>query len=103
MNLKLYLVLFIIAVSTIMLLNSGAVAHVKAISQTIYKWDGNNYGQVPGALEQISVGADGSVLGLNSDGLIYKYDGSNFVNAPRYLKEISVGNKDNVWGVVSCC
>ena len=29
MNLKLYLVLFIIAVSTIMLLNSGAVAHVK--------------------------------------------------------------------------
>ena len=47
MNLKLYLVLFIIAVSTIMLLNSGAVAHVKAISQTIYKWDGNNYGLVP--------------------------------------------------------
>ena len=65
----------------------------------IYKYDGTDFQQVPGALEQISAGADGSVWGLNGDGLIYKYDGNNFVNVPGYLKEISVGNKDNVWGV----
>ena len=58
MNLKLYLVLFTIAVSTILLLNSGVVAQVKA-EGNIYKYDGNKFVQVPGELGQIAVGADG--------------------------------------------
>jgi hypothetical protein len=56
MNLKLYGVLFSIKVSTILLLNSGAVAPVKAVKHIIWKWDGNNFVQVPGALEHIAAG-----------------------------------------------
>ncbi|MGN6709703.1 MAG: tectonin domain-containing protein, partial [Candidatus Nitrosocosmicus sp.] len=102
MKLKSYLVLFIIALSAILLLNSGAVAQVKA--KSIYKWDGNNFVQVPGNLEHIAVGADGSVWGVNSNAHsdnIYKWDGNNFVQVPGNLESISVGNKDNVWGLNS--
>ena len=59
MNLKLYLVLFSIAVSTILLLNSGAIAQVKA--NGVYKFDGSNFVQMPGSLAGISIGSDGSV------------------------------------------
>ena len=103
MNLKLYLVLFSIAVSTILLLlNSGAVPQVKADDLPIYRWDGNNFQQVPGELQHMSVGADGTVWGLNSNYYtdnIYRWDGSNFQLVPGNLEQISVGNKDNVWGV----
>ena len=88
-------------VTTILLLSSGAAAQVKAYVHIIWKYDGNNYVQVPGALEHIAVGADGTVWGLNSGGLIYKYDGNNFVKVPVVADQISVGNKDNVWGVVT--
>ena len=64
MNLKLYLAIFTIVVSTILLLNSGAVAQVKAVTHIIYKWDGNSFQQVPGALEQISVGNKDNVWGV---------------------------------------
>jgi hypothetical protein len=104
MNLKLYVVLFSITVSTILLLNSGAVAPVKAVKHIIWKWDGNNFVKVPGALEHIDAGADGTVWVLNSNTYtdnIYKWDGNNFQPVPGYLKQISVGNKDNVWGVVA--
>ena len=47
--------------------------------------DGNNFVRVPGALEHIADGADGSVWVLNSNTYtdnIYKWDGNNFVKAP---------------------
>lgn len=59
MNLKLYLVLLTITVSTILLLNSGAVSPASGI----YKYDGKTFVQVPGTLGHIYVGADGSVWG----------------------------------------
>ena len=100
MNIKLYVVLFSITVSTILLLNSSTIAQVKG--EIIYKYDGSNFVQVPGSLDHISVGADGSVWGLNSNTYsdnIYKWDGNNFVAVPGNLESIAVGNKDNVWGV----
>jgi virginiamycin B lyase len=91
-------------VTTILLLSSGAVAQVKAYVHIIWKYDGNNYVQVPGALEHIAVGADGSVWGLNSNTYtdnIYKWDGNNFQQFPGALEHIAVGADGSVWGLDS--
>ncbi|MGN6623000.1 MAG: tectonin domain-containing protein, partial [Candidatus Nitrosocosmicus sp.] len=113
MNIKLYFIaLFSVAVSAILLLNSDAVTQIKAEGNT-YKWDGTNFQQTDGELNQIAVGADGTVWGVQGlsgidparpddyNGDIYKYDGTNFQQVPGQLKQIAVGNKDNVWGVNS--
>ena len=64
MNLKLYLVIFTITISTILLLNIGAVTQVRAVMHIIWQWDRTNFVQVPGALEQISVGNKDNVWGV---------------------------------------
>ena len=102
MNIKLYVVLFSITVSTILLLNSVSVA--QSTDNDIYNYDGNKFVAVPGNLQQISVGADGSVWGFDSYQRINKYDGSKFYGVAGlayFADEIAVGNKDNVWGVVA--
>ncbi|MGN6821430.1 MAG: tectonin domain-containing protein, partial [Candidatus Nitrosocosmicus sp.] len=102
MNLKLPLVLFSLAVSTILLLNSSAIAQNISRDFVIYKYDGSKFVQVPGALSDIAVGADGTVWGLgnpNGNGNIWKYNGNDFVQVPGALDKIAVGNKDNVWGL----
>jgi hypothetical protein len=56
---------------------------------------------VPGSLQQVSVGADGTVWGINSAGLIYRYDSNSqsWVQTPGYLKQIAVGGNGAVWGL----
>lgn len=56
---------------------------------------------LPGALQQISVGADGTVWGLNSAGEIYKYDSQQqtWVQERGALAQIAVGSASSVWGL----
>ncbi len=58
---------------------------------------------VAGALHKISVGADGTVWGINSGGGIYNYNAqtSAWVGVPGSLAQISVGASAFVWGLNS--
>lgn len=59
--------------------------------------------QVAGALQQISVGVDGALWGINSSGAIYNYNPQTggWVQAPGALAQISVGRAGLVWGLNS--
>ncbi len=54
----------------------------------------------PGSLQQISVGADGAVWGLNG-GQIYEFDTNlqSWVHIPGFLTRIAVGSNGDVWGL----
>jgi virginiamycin B lyase len=56
---------------------------------------------IPGALVQLSTGADGTAWGINAQQQIYQYDSStnSWTHIPGALVQISVGNAANVWGV----
>lgn len=56
---------------------------------------------VPGSLQQVSVGLDGAVWGINAAGLIYRYDSTShsWVQAPGSLAQIAVGGNGSVWGL----
>src|ERR1700761_9717233 len=60
-----------------------------------------SFEQVPGSLSQISVGADGTVWGIDSSQNIFTWDPSSgqFVQIPGQLKQIAVGNANAVWGL----
>jgi len=57
--------------------------------------------QVPGALHTVSVGADGTVCGLNASGSIYCYGFGDqiWINVPGALTTIAVGNINAIWGL----
>jgi hypothetical protein len=55
--------------------------------------------RVDGALQYVSVGADGTVWGVNAGGAIFQRSGSTWKQTPGLLKQISVGNAAQVWGV----
>jgi hypothetical protein len=73
---------------------------INAISQT-YMYTNGAWINVPGALAQLSVGADGTCWGINAQQEIYSYDAktNSWANVPGALVQISVGNANNVWGV----
>ncbi len=56
---------------------------------------------VPGNLQQVSVGADGTVWGVNSGGLIYRYNSQtqSWIGVPGYLTQVVVGGNGSVWGL----
>jgi len=60
-----------------------------------------SFQQVSGSLSQISVGADGTVWGLDSSQNIFTWDSgaSQFVQVPGQLVQIAVGNVNAVWGL----
>lgn len=60
-----------------------------------------SFSPVPGALTQLSVGADGTVWGINSSQQIYSYDyvSGNWTNIPGSLVQIAVGSSTAIWGV----
>jgi hypothetical protein len=57
--------------------------------------------QVPGSLAQISVGADGSVWGVNGSQQIFTYNTStaSWTQIPGALTYVAVGNANAVWGI----
>jgi hypothetical protein len=54
---------------------------------------------VQGFLSQISVGADGSVWGINSAHQIFTYSSGGWTQIPGYLSQIAVGSRGAVWGI----
>jgi streptogramin lyase len=60
---------------------------------------------VPGSLTQLSIGADGSVWGINEFQQIYTYNfgtaatPASWTNIPGSLKTIAAGNANAVWGI----
>lgn len=59
--------------------------------------------QVPGSLSSVSVGADGSIWGLNSNGNIFTFNlqTQSWTQVPGALTEIAVGSANSVWGLNS--
>lgn len=57
--------------------------------------------QIGGTLTQVSVGADGSVWGINSGQQIYTYNSttSAWTNLPGSLRVIAAGSANAVWGL----
>jgi hypothetical protein len=58
---------------------------------------------VQGNLQQISVGSDGTVWGINSGGLIYRYNSQtqSWTGVSGFLTQIAVGGDGSVWGLNS--
>jgi len=58
---------------------------------------------VPGSLQQLSVGFDGAMWGINSSQQIYMYNTQtqSFQEAPGDLMQVAVGSNGAVWGVNS--
>jgi Tectonin domain len=56
---------------------------------------------VPGSLQQVSVGGDGTVWGINAAGLIFQYNSASqsWVQVPGFLTQIAVGSNGSVWGL----
>ena len=56
---------------------------------------------LPGSLQQVSVGPDGSMWGINGSDQIYRYNPANqtFVHVAGALTEIAVGGDGSVWGI----
>lgn len=53
--------------------------------------------QIPGKLAQISVGADGTVMGVSSAGILYLRQGDGWVAVSRGVRKVSCGNSSNIW------
>lgn len=56
---------------------------------------------IPGALKQVSVGADGTVWGVNSANEIFMYNAQaqSWTQAPGELVQVAVGSANAVWGI----
>jgi virginiamycin B lyase len=57
--------------------------------------------QVPGTLVDVSVGADGTVWGVNGNNELFRFDGAYFdqIGEGGNFMRISVGSVTNIWGV----
>ena len=57
--------------------------------------------EMPGGALQLSVGADGTVWGLNTNGEIYSYDSqtNDWTSGSRTLSQIAVGSSGAIWGL----
>ncbi len=55
--------------------------------------------RVRGGLRQVSVGADGTVWGVNAANRVYLYQRGRWIPARGRLKQIEVGTAAEVWGV----
>jgi virginiamycin B lyase len=73
---------------------AGAIGRISELSF-------ESFGLIPGALTQVSIGADGSVWGINAGQQIYNrnFASDGWTNVPGSLKSISVGNANAVWGL----
>ena len=59
------------------------------------------FGVVPGQLTQMSVAADGTIVGLNSAGGIFTYNAQQqaFAQLPGRLQQIAAGSATAIWGI----
>ena len=60
----------------------------------------NNWNPIGGLVTNISVGADGLVMGVNAGGGLYQYISNSWVHLEDGFSKISVGNGEHIWGVL---
>ena len=58
----------------------------------IFRWNGEDWTQVPGKLRQISVGPDGSVWGVNGIDEIFRWTGQSWQKIPGRLIHVDIGS-----------
>lgn len=59
-----------------------------------------SFTNVPGSLTQVSVGADGTVGGVNAQQQIFQYQSDpGWANIPGALEQIAVGSSSAIWGI----
>src|SRR5262245_38593515 len=83
----------------------SATALTAAIAQAAaYRYNGSAFMFVPGgnSIEEVFVGADGDVWGLDYYERPCHYNRSlgQFLPVPGRLREIAVGNSSAVWGII---
>lgn len=81
--------------------NRTAIGSYEKIEVVVHSITGQNWSNVPGYLEQVSIAADGSAWGVDGSDAIYRRDGSSWTSISGYLKQISVGSASKIWGVNS--
>ncbi len=84
----------------LLIANRDAIGPWETFSLSSAFADGN-WTMVPGALKHVSVGADGTVWGVNSADQIFRTTGGGWEHIPGALKQVSVGSASQVWGVNS--
>jgi virginiamycin B lyase len=80
--------------------NPAYVWGVNASQQIFYLEPGTtSWHYVAGALVDVSVAQDGTVVGVNAAGQIWQYQSGNWSYIPGTLTEISAGSATDIWGV----
>src|SRR5262245_469171 len=65
----------------------------------IFKWNGQEWTQVPGAGYRISVGPDGAPWIVNSEGIIYRWADDTFQAVAGRAKDVGIGANGSVWKI----
>lgn len=70
-------------------------------SETIWRWNGQGWDNMPGRLANIAVGAKGHVWGVASNDFIYRYNENlnTWDQMPGYARQVSVSSDGAVWVV----
>ncbi len=72
---------------------------VNAAGQAMMRDTHGQWQQTPGTLSNVSIGADGTVWGVDKAGRVLNWDGANWKPMPGQLVQVAVGSALNVWGV----
>jgi len=63
----------------------------------IYKWNGANWTNVPGAAVRIAVDPSGKAWVVNSVGTVYSYEIAGWTQRPGSVKDIAIGANGSMW------
>jgi hypothetical protein len=104
---RLSLTLYLLAVIVLAIGVFNAIAAGRSFTQDdspppdggIFKWNGQEWKQVPGSGFRISVGPDGSPWIVNSEGIIYRWVNDTFQPVSGRAKDIGVGADGAVWKI----
>ncbi|MBL9041547.1 MAG: hypothetical protein JNM83_08090 [Myxococcales bacterium] len=80
--------------------NRAAIGPWETFALSPGKVDGN-FAPIQGSLKHVSVGADGTVWGVNASDQIFRRSGDTWEHIPGALKQVSVGSVSQVFGVNS--
>ncbi|MBL9103714.1 MAG: RICIN domain-containing protein [Myxococcales bacterium] len=79
----------------------GGADHVwgLGLADAIWRWRGDGWERIPGALRHVAVAADGAVWGVNSSGMIYRRVGPYWELIPGTMSRVAVGSATQVYGL----
>lgn len=71
----------------------------KRDGQVFNRQNGGSWALVAGAMQQVSVGDDGTLYGIDASDHVWHWQGDKFVKIPGILRELAVGSAEHLWGV----